>query len=142
MDQAIGLGWGARKWLSLLMLACAVHLRRSLRRQEVFREMGIWASSSSGRRILSKSGGAPGNPRAVGRGCGRCLRSDEHTPVRHTSDQGGWEIASGDVHGCVWSRAILSVAMTGAWNCRRPDWLGLLLAPANEWDVRRISAAS
>jgi len=68
MDQAIGLGWGARKCLSLLELACAVHLRRRGKvpeEQEAFREMGHRGASSSSGRVLSKSGGAPGNPRVV-----------------------------------------------------------------------------
>ena len=64
------------------------------------------ASSSSGR-VLSKSGGAPGNPRVV---------ADAVSDQMNTHRSGTRQIkvvgrfASGDVqNGCVWSRAILSV---------------------------------
>jgi len=110
MDQAIGLGWGARKCLSLLELACAVHLRRRGKvpeEQEAFREMGHRGASSSSGRVLSKSGGAPGNPRVV---------ADAVSDQMNTHRSGTRQIkvvgrfASGDVqNGCVWSRAILSV---------------------------------
>ena len=53
----------------------------------------------------SSRGGGPWLP--------RCLRSDEHTPVRHTSDQGGWEIASRP--GCADCRGVCGRVRFEVW---------------------------